>query len=65
MSSDIVIRAQDLGKAYTIFKRPVDRLKQMLSFGRRRYYDHYWALKDVNLEVRKGEAVALIGHPYR
>ncbi len=62
MSSDIVIRAQDLGKAYTIFKRPEDRLKQMLSFGRRRYYDHYWALKDVNLEVRKGEAVALIGH---
>lgn len=62
MSSDIVIKAEGLGKAYTIFKRPEDRLKQMLSFGRRRYYEHYWALQNVNLEVFKGQAVALIGH---
>jgi lipopolysaccharide transport system ATP-binding protein len=62
MSSDIVIKADGLGKAYTIFKRPEDRLKQMLSFGRRRYFEHYWALQDVNLEVRKGQAIALIGH---
>lgn len=62
MSSEVVIKADGLGKAYTIFKRPEDRLKQMLSFGRKKYYDHYWALQDVNLEVRKGQTVALIGH---
>lgn len=62
MSSEVVIKAEGLGKAYTIFKRPEDRLKQMLSFGRKKYYDHYWALQDVNLEVRKGQAVAFIGH---
>lgn len=62
MSSELVIKAEGLGKAYTIFKRPEDRLKQMLSFGRKKYYDHYWALQDVNLEVRRGQTVALIGH---
>ena len=62
MSSDLVIEAVGLGKAYTIFKRPQDRLKQMLSRGRRRYYEEYWALRDVNLEIRRGETVALIGH---
>jgi lipopolysaccharide transport system ATP-binding protein len=62
MSSDVVIEAKSLGKAYAIFKRPEDRLKQLLSRGRRRYYEEYWALRDVNLTVRRGETVALIGH---
>ncbi|PWC78135.1 ABC transporter ATP-binding protein [Azospirillum sp. TSH64] len=56
-----VIEAQMLGKAYAIFKRPQDRLKQMLMGHRRKYYDEYWALRDVSLEVRPGEAVGLIG----
>jgi lipopolysaccharide transport system ATP-binding protein len=61
MSSEVVISAQGVGKCYAIFKRPEDRLKQMLAFGRRKYYSEYWALRHVNLEVRRGEAVAIIG----
>jgi len=63
MSSEngVVIQAEGLGKAYAIFKRPQDRLKQMLVRGRRKYYDEYWALKDVSLTVRRGETVGLIG----
>lgn len=62
MCSDSVIEASGLSKSYAIFKKPEDRLKQMLSRGRRRYFHEYWALKDVSLTVRKGETVALIGH---
>lgn len=58
---EIAIQAEGLGKAYAIFKRPQDRLKQMLVRGRRKYYDEYWALKDVSLSVRRGETVGLIG----
>lgn len=58
---DVVIEAEGLGKAYAIFKRPQDRLKQMLVRGRRKYYDEYWALKDVALTVRRGETIGLIG----
>ena len=61
MTSEIVIEAEGLGKAYAIFKRPQDRLKQMLVRGRRKYYDEYWALKDVALTVRRGETIGLIG----
>jgi lipopolysaccharide transport system ATP-binding protein len=60
MSSEIVLQAENLGKAYHIYRRPEDRLKQML-FRWRRFYDEYWALRDANLEIRKGEAVGLIG----
>lgn len=58
---DVVIEAEGLGKAYAIFKRPQDRLKQMLFRGRRKFYDEYWALRDVNLTVRRGETVGIIG----
>ncbi|MHC4337027.1 MAG: ABC transporter ATP-binding protein [Planctomycetota bacterium] len=61
MSSEIAIRAYGLGKCYAIFNRPEDRLKQMLSFGRRKYYREFWALKDVSFDVKKGEAVGVIG----
>jgi lipopolysaccharide transport system ATP-binding protein len=59
--SEPVIEAEGLGKAYAIFKRPQDRLKQMLCRGRRKYYDEFWALRDVTLRVARGETVGLIG----
>jgi lipopolysaccharide transport system ATP-binding protein len=61
MSSEIAVRAQGLAKVYPIFRRPQDRLKQMLLRGRRRYYDEYWALQNVDLEVHRGETLGLIG----
>ena len=61
MSSDLAIQARGLGKAYAIYRRPEDRLKQMLWRRRRRFYDEYWALRDVNLEVRRGETIGLVG----
>lgn len=60
-TGETVIEAVGLGKAYAIFKRPQDRLKQMLVRGRRRYYDEYWALRGVDLTVRRGETVGIIG----
>src|SRR5262249_24719841 len=51
-----------LGKCYHIYDRPQDRLKQALfrPFGKR-YYREFWALRDVSLEVRRGEAVGVLG----
>jgi lipopolysaccharide transport system ATP-binding protein len=61
LPSDLSIRARGLSKAYRIFKAPEDRLKQML-FGRWRSFHHeFWALRDVDLDVHKGETVGLIG----
>jgi lipopolysaccharide transport system ATP-binding protein len=59
--SDIVVDVRGLSKSYQIYKRPHDRLKQFLSFGRRQYYREFWALQDVDLQVRRGETVGVIG----
>src|ERR1700733_6988321 len=61
MSSEPVIDARGLGKAYPIYRRPEDRLKQLLWGGRRRYYEEFWAVRDVNLKVGRGETVGIIG----
>jgi len=60
MSSEIAISAQDLGKAYLIYRRPEHRLAQMV-FRWKRFYEEYWALRDVSLELKRGESVGVIG----
>ncbi|WP_096700269.1 ABC transporter ATP-binding protein [Magnetospirillum sp. 15-1] len=61
MTSEIVISGKNLGKCYAIFPNPFARLKQMLVRGRRRYFKEYWALEGVDIEVRRGDAVGIIG----
>lgn len=60
-ASDAVVSAWNVGKCYEIYARPVDRLKQALWRGRRRFYQEFWALREVSFEVRRGEAFGIIG----
>ena len=60
-SSPLVISVRHVSKAYRIYDEPHDRLKQMLWRGRRTFGRDFWALRDVSLEVRKGETVGIIG----
>lgn len=60
MSSETAIRAHDIGKMFPVFAKPHHRLMQMLP-GKRQWYRQFQALKNVNLEVGRGETVGLIG----
>ncbi len=68
-SSDVAVRAQGVGKAYHIYETPRDRLKQFVLPHLRRavglrpaqYYRDFWALRDVSFELRRGEAIGIIG----
>jgi len=61
MFSEPVIAARNLGKHYQLYDRPQDRLKQFLWRGRRRYYREFWALHEVNFELRRGEVLGIVG----
>lgn len=61
MSSDLILSARGLGKAYHIYKRPQDRLLQMLFRGRRQFFDEFWALRNIDLDIYRGETVGVIG----
>lgn len=58
---DVILRATGLGKCYRTYARPLDRLKQALLGSRRRWFREFWALQDVDLELRRGEALGIVG----
>ncbi|MFC3110967.1 ABC transporter ATP-binding protein, partial [Undibacterium arcticum] len=68
-SNDIAIRVTNLSKCYEIYAAPRDRLKQFVlpRLQRRagkpakQYFREFWALKDISLEIKKGETVGIIG----
>jgi lipopolysaccharide transport system ATP-binding protein len=58
---DVVLAVQGLSKCYHIYDKPRDRLKQALARRFKTYYKPFWALKDINFEVKRGEAVGIVG----
>lgn len=61
MSSDIVIKVENLTKIYKLYNSSVDRLKEALSPIRRKYHHDFHALHNISFEVRKGENIGVIG----
>jgi lipopolysaccharide transport system ATP-binding protein len=55
----IALRAAGIGKAYRLYQRPVDSLKELLF--RREYAETFWALRDVTLEVPVGGSLGIVG----
>ena len=60
-ADDLVISARGISKCYALYDRPIDRLKQMLMRGRKKYFREYWALEPISFEVRKGQSVGILG----
>lgn len=58
--SEIAISVKQISKCYRCYNRPIDRLKEILLPGKSRAQE-FWALKDISLEVTKGETVGIIG----
>lgn len=59
--SNIAIQAIGLGKSYKVYSQPIDRLKQAVFQGRRRYYNEFWALREISFTLRAGETLGIIG----
>lgn len=61
MDSNIAIRVTDLKKVYKLYDKPSDRLKEALHIGRKKRHTEHRALKGVDLTIRQGECVGIIG----
>ncbi len=58
--SEILISVQNVSKCYKRYKRPADRLKDLLLPGKA-HAEEFWALRDINLDVARGETLGIIG----
>lgn len=61
MGNDIAIKVTDLEKVYKLYDKPSDRLKEALHIGRGKHHTEHRALKGVNMTIRQGECVGIIG----
>ena len=60
-SDEISVRISNVSKVYKLYPRPVDRLVETLFGGKTPRHKPFRALKDINLEIKRGETIGLIG----
>ncbi|MCF8229577.1 MAG: ABC transporter ATP-binding protein [Bacteroidales bacterium] len=61
MENNIAVKVNGLTKIYRLFNTPKDRLKESLHPFRKKYHKDFYALRDVNFEINKGDTLAIIG----
>lgn len=59
-SNDVAIRVNGLSKRFNMYEKAHDRLLQMV-LPSKKLHQEFWALKDINFEVSRGESVGIIG----
>ena len=59
--SEYAIRVKDVSKIYKLYDHPMERLKESLGLSKRKAYKEHYALDKVDIDVKKGETVGIIG----
>lgn len=59
--SDIAVKLENISKFYKLYNSPKDRLKEALHPFKKKYHRRFYALKDINLEIKKGEILGIVG----
>lgn len=63
MEKDTIIRVKDVSICFNMSKEKVDNIKEWaIKLAKRQLkFEEFWALKGINLDIKKGESVGLIG----
>src|SRR5215813_10660906 len=56
-----IVRAEKISKCFRIYRHPFDHLKELLCFGKRRYHEPFWAVKEIDLSIERGCCLGVIG----
>lgn len=56
-----IIKIKDLTKVYRLYDRKIDRLLDGLRLTKKKCYKEHYALNHVDLSIRKGESIGIIG----
>ncbi len=58
---ETLIALSKASKKYQIYRSPKERLKEALHPLRKKYHQDFWALRDVSMEVKRGETLGILG----
>ena len=56
-----IIEITHLKKVYDLYDKPIDRLKEAVRRGRNKYHKEFYALRDISINIKKGESVGIVG----
>lgn len=56
-----VIEVKNIKKMYQLYDKPISRLKEALSVSKKCYHTDFFALDNINFDVKKGECLGIIG----
>lgn len=59
---EIALSVDHVSKTFKIHQERANSIKQFIATGGRNRYEEFYALRDVSLDVRVGEALGIIGH---
>lgn len=62
MQPENAIEVRNLTKKFKVYMDKGSQLKERVLFRKRNRYEERWVLNGISFNVRKGEAVGLIGH---
>ena len=57
----IVVTVKNISKVYKLYHKPFDRVKEAFSLKKKNYHKKFHALNNVTLELKRGEALGIIG----
>jgi lipopolysaccharide transport system ATP-binding protein len=61
MSSEVVISCDGVSKAFQLYLRRNDQLKQAIFGHWKQFYHPHWVLRDISFKVRRGERIGIVG----
>lgn len=62
MSSEYIIQLKNISKIYKIYENPIDRLKQIFASSGKKFCKEVFALNNIDLSVKHGETIGIVGH---
>lgn len=61
MNNQPAISIKNVSKSYKLYKASKDRLKEALHPLGKRYHTDFYAIRELNLEIKKGEILGIVG----
>ncbi len=61
MSSNPAVRITDVSKCFQTYQKPFHRLVQAFYRNGRKLYEEFWALRDIEFEIKQGETLGIVG----
>ena len=61
MEEKLSIKVENVSKVYNLYDNSSQRLKEILSVSNKSHHREFYALRDINFEVKRGETFGIIG----